>query len=93
MHIIENTTEFQLDRPGAVAIGKFDGIHRGHRLLLQEAAKANLTTVMFTFSAGENSVLYVPHVLSIRSVPKRLVYNIIMAITCQAFFSKILKFF
>ena len=38
-------------------------------------------------------VLYVPHVLSIRSVPKRLVYNIIMDMSCQAFFPKILKFF
>lgn len=59
MKVIHNL-EFQWNQT-AVCIGKFDGIHRGHRLLLQEAAKANLTTVMFTFSAGENSVLYVPH--------------------------------
>ena len=33
----------------AVCIGKFDGIHRGHRLLLTEAKKSGLTVVMFTF--------------------------------------------
>ncbi len=33
----------------AVCIGKFDGIHKGHRLLLTEAKKSGLTVVMFTF--------------------------------------------
>ena len=31
MEIIENTTEFHLEKPSAVALGKFDGIHLGHR--------------------------------------------------------------
>lgn len=55
MHIIENTTEFQLDRPGAVAIGKFDGIHLGHQKLIQkiieQKAKGYLATV-FTFDTS-----------------------------------------
>ena len=55
MHIIENTTEFQLDRPGAVAIGKFDGIHMGHQKLIQkiieQKAKGYLATV-FTFDTS-----------------------------------------
>lgn len=59
MEVIHNL-EFQWNQT-AVCIGKFDGIHRGHRLLLQEAKKEGLTTVMFTFSAGEGSVLYAPH--------------------------------
>lgn len=55
MHIIENTTEFQLDRLGAVAIGKFDGIHLGHQKLIQkiieQKAKGYLATV-FTFDTS-----------------------------------------
>lgn len=47
MKIITNL-EFQLDNT-AVCIGKFDGIHRGHRLLVREAKNSGLTTVMLTF--------------------------------------------
>ena len=35
MRIIENTTEFHLENKSAVALGKFDGIHLGHRRLLE----------------------------------------------------------
>lgn len=50
---------FQLNNT-AVCIGKFDGIHRGHRLLLAEAKKDRFTTVMLTFAMGGN-VLYEEH--------------------------------
>lgn len=53
MQIITNTTEFRLLVPTAVAIGKFDGLHRGHRKLLKEiieAKKKGLTSVVFTFN-------------------------------------------
>lgn len=53
MQIIANTTEFRLLVPTAVAIGKFDGLHRGHRKLLKEiiqAKKKGLTSVVFTFN-------------------------------------------
>ena len=52
MQIISDRTDFILERPSAVAIGKFDGLHKGHRELLDEvlAAKADgLTAVVFTF--------------------------------------------
>ncbi len=52
MEIIRHTTDFFLERPTAVAIGKFDGLHRGHRFLLQEILeqkKNGLTACVFTF--------------------------------------------
>lgn len=52
MRIISGTCEFDTDRKSAVAIGKFDGLHCGHRLLLEKllAAKDNgLQAVVFTF--------------------------------------------
>ena len=36
MIIISNTLDFELQTRTAVAIGKFDGVHVGHRRLLQE---------------------------------------------------------
>lgn len=53
MKIIENTTEFHIDEPTAVAIGKFDGFHLGHQRIFEkllEAKKKNLKTVIFTFN-------------------------------------------
>ena len=34
MKIIHDTTEFQIRGKAAVAIGKFDGLHKGHKELL-----------------------------------------------------------
>ena len=34
MKINCDTTEFQMEQKSAVAIGKFDGVHRGHMELL-----------------------------------------------------------
>ncbi len=36
MEIIADTTEFHIDEPTSVAIGKFDGRHKGHQKLLRE---------------------------------------------------------
>lgn len=55
MKIIENTTEFYLERPSAVALGKFDGIHLGHKKLLYrvlEQKKKGLQAVVFTFDTS-----------------------------------------
>ncbi|MGN0318911.1 MAG: bifunctional riboflavin kinase/FAD synthetase [Lachnospira sp.] len=53
MEYIHGTADFKLDRPSAVTLGKFDGLHLGHQKLIsivkEEAAKHNLITVLFTF--------------------------------------------
>ncbi len=50
--IITNTTEFKLDKKTAAAIGKFDGVHIGHRRLLEEITtrkRDGLAACVFTF--------------------------------------------
>ena len=59
MKIIRNL-EFQ-GKQTAVCIGKFDGIHRGHRLLIEQAKKENKPIVMISFSVDEAKVLYTPY--------------------------------
>lgn len=52
MQIISETTDFQIGRDTAVAIGKFDGVHMGHRKLLAEILKQKedgLLAAIFTF--------------------------------------------
>ena len=52
MQIISGTTEFECKHHTAVAIGKFDGIHQGHRMLLSQILKAKedgLQSAVFTF--------------------------------------------
>jgi len=52
MQIISKSTEFVLEKKSAVAIGKFDGIHRGHLALLHqilEQKAQGMQAVVFTF--------------------------------------------
>lgn len=52
MRIISGTAEFELTENTAVTIGKFDGIHRGHRKILEQvlrARKDGMKAVVFTF--------------------------------------------
>lgn len=52
MKIIENTTEFHIEEETVVAIGKFDGFHRGHQKLLaylKKQQERGLRSVVFTF--------------------------------------------
>ena len=52
MEIIAGTTDFYLEKDTAVVIGKFDGVHLGHRRLLEEILnrkKNGLAACVFTF--------------------------------------------
>lgn len=52
MKIVGNTTAFKIEEETAVAIGKFDGFHRGHQKLLgylREQQEKGLKSVVFTF--------------------------------------------
>ncbi len=54
MEIIQDTTQFHIEEKTAVAFGKFDGIHVGHRYLLEQvlesARKYGYKSLVFTFS-------------------------------------------
>ncbi len=53
MQIITSLDEMRLSHPSAVAIGKFDGIHLGHRQLLGEIIakkQEGMKAVVFTFN-------------------------------------------
>ena len=52
MQIISGTTQFRIEEGTAVAIGKFDGLHLGHRKLLREILRQKedgLKAAVFTF--------------------------------------------
>lgn len=52
MEIITGTTDFYLEKETAVAIGKFDGVHIGHRRLLEEILcrrSREVAACVFTF--------------------------------------------
>ena len=54
MKIISKLNEIKINDESVVAIGKFDGVHKGHRALIDELLRIgkenNLKTVIFSFS-------------------------------------------
>lgn len=53
MKYIRNTTDFYIEENTVISLGKFDGIHRGHELLLEHMEKKKgegLSCVVFTFN-------------------------------------------
>lgn len=61
MRYITKTLEFEALKPSAVTLGKFDGVHRGHRRLidriLELGSREGLETVIFTFDVPPQSRL------------------------------------
>ncbi len=60
MVIIENTLHFHIDRPTVVAIGKFDGLHKGHMEIIRRMLpfkKRGMATAIVTFALPPAQVL------------------------------------
>lgn len=69
MEYISQTMKFHIDKPTVVTIGKFDGRHRGHDLLLEallDKRKNGLASVVFTFDIPpqKNIAGHMPKVLT-----------------------------
>ena len=60
MQYIAGTREFHIDEPTVVSIGKFDGLHRGHRKLLREMLhwkEMGYKVAIFTFSTPPGALV------------------------------------
>ena len=63
MKYIRNTVDFQIEEDTVISLGKFDGIHRGHELLMERLAekkREGLKAAIFTFDIPPRR--NVPHV-------------------------------
>ena len=78
MKYYQNTFDFQIQEPCALSLGKFDGLHTGHKALMREITAAQdrgLTSVALTFAVPPD----IPdgrgyHVLSTRR-EKELIFS------------------
>lgn len=74
MQIISDLSTRQLQRPTALTIGNFDGIHRGHHALLQTmhqfAAHNGLDSAILTFEPHPLAVLRPDHPLQLLTTPR-----------------------
>ena len=60
MKYIKDTLEFHIEEPSVVTLGKFDGLHLGHRYLMEELKKGKalgLKSVAFTFDIPPRAFL------------------------------------
>ncbi len=62
MKYINHTLDYHIESETAVTLGKFDGLHRGHELLMEtlfrEASAQGLYTVAFTFDIPPKNRVY-----------------------------------
>ena len=61
MQIIKDTINFRIDEPTVVTIGKFDGIHKGHALILENMLKyrkKGLKPVVFSFDLPVSRIIH-----------------------------------
>ncbi len=63
MRVITGTTEFESTEATAISLGKFDGLHIGHQLLVNrilQKKKEGLKALIFTFDFGDRPMLLLP---------------------------------
>ncbi|MCD8364228.1 MAG: bifunctional riboflavin kinase/FAD synthetase [Clostridiales bacterium] len=59
MEYIKNMLDFHISEPAAVSLGKFDGLHLGHKYLIRELEKSRAMgykSVIFTFDVPPRSL-------------------------------------
>lgn len=63
MKYIKDTLDFHITEPSVITLGKFDGLHCGHRYLMEEMQKGRetgLKSVVFTFDMPPRALLGKP---------------------------------
>lgn len=59
MIYVTGRTDFKIEEKTAITLGKFDGIHKGHQVLIQKilSKKNVMKTVVFTFDMNPNAAI------------------------------------
>lgn len=73
MRVIRDISRFRIAEPSVVTMGNFDGVHQGHRAIIQRvverAKKKNALSAVITFSPHTQSYLSVGHSCHVLSSP------------------------
>ncbi len=80
MQYIKNTLDFKIEEETIITLGKFDGLHRGHELLMQSLFKyqkeLNLKTVVFTFDRPpKNEIQHINQKVLTTNAEKHLIFE------------------
>ena len=81
----------KLDQPSAVALGLFDGLHRGHREVIRQAVACGpeLFPTVFTFTFDDPDRITKPHFAAILSPERKraILENLGVELVCEPPFS------
>ncbi len=74
MIFIRNNPDFTISEPTVLTLGKFDGLHMGHKKILEHVAKKQtegLKSVIFTFDAPPSASLTDSPVYQLTTLPEK----------------------